>query len=52
MSERQEHKKRYSARIAWAFAVDAWLKREPSAIHIFKHRKWKKEQPKLEDYLK
>ncbi len=51
MSERQEHKKRFNAKVAWCRAFEEWLRNEPSMFRIFAWRKWKKQKPNVEDYL-
>lgn len=50
MSERQEHRKRLNARIAYAAAIERWAKNQPSRIQFFAVRRWLKEMPRKEDF--
>lgn len=46
MSERQEHRQRLNARIAYAAAIERWAKNQPSRIRFFAVRRWLKEMPR------
>lgn len=50
MSERQEHRKRLNARIAYAAAIERWAKNQPPRIRFFAVRRWLKEMPRKEDF--
>lgn len=50
MSERQEHRQRLNARIAYAAAIERWAKNQPSRIRFFAVRRWLKEMPRKEDF--
>lgn len=50
MSEKQEHRKRLNARIAYASAIERWAQRCPAVIRFFAIRRWLKEMPKKEDF--
>ena len=45
MSERQEKKRRYNARLEYISHFEKWLESEPPMIRIFAWRKWKKNRP-------
>lgn len=45
MSERREHKNRYNQKLEYIARFYNWLDDEPSMIHIFRWRKWKKARP-------
>lgn len=45
MSERQEHKKRYNARLAFIADFEKWLNREPPLHRFIQWHRWKKERP-------
>lgn len=50
MSEKQEHRRRLNARIAYAAAIERWAQRCPAVIRFFAVRRWLKEMPKKEDF--
>ena len=50
MSERQEHRQRLNARIAYAAAIERWAKNQPPRIRFFAIRRWLKEMPRREDF--
>lgn len=50
MSERQEHRQRLNARIAYAAAIERRAKNQPSRIRFFAVRRWLKEMPRREDF--
>lgn len=50
MSERQEHRKRLNARIAYAAAIERWAQKQPSRIRFFAVRRWLKEMPRKEAF--
>ena len=50
MSERQEHRQRLNARIAYAAAIERWAKNQPPRIRLFAVRRWLKEMPRKEDF--
>lgn len=50
MSERQEHRQRLNARIAYAAAIERWARNQPSRIRFFAVRRWLKEMPRREDF--
>lgn len=50
MSERQEHRQRLNARIAYAAAIERWAKNQPPRIRFFAVRRWLKEMPRKEDF--
>lgn len=50
MSERQEHRQRLNARIAYAATIERWAKNQPSRIRFFAVRRWLKEMPRKEDF--
>lgn len=52
MSEKQEHKKRFNAKVRWVREFEKWLASEPSMLRIFAWHKWKKAKPNLEDFIK
>ncbi len=52
MSEKQEKRKRFNAKLRYIHDFESWMNREPNKLRIFAHRKWKKEMPKFNDYLK
>lgn len=45
MSERQEKKKRYFARLAYIAAFDKWMAAEPPLITLVRWHRWKKARP-------
>lgn len=49
MSERQEHRQRLNARIAYAAAIERWAKNQPPRIRFFAVRRWLKEMPRKEN---
>lgn len=51
MSEKQEKRRRYNIKLAYAAALDAWLRREPPMILFWRWRKWLKERPVLDEWL-
>lgn len=51
MSERQEKKRRYNARLEYISHFDKWLESEPPMIRIFAWRKWKKNRPIYKEEL-
>lgn len=50
MSERQEHRQRLNARIAYAAAIERWAKNQPSRIRFFAVIRWLKEMPRKENF--
>mgnify|MGYP007061822023 FL=1 len=50
MSERQQHRQRLNARIAYAAAIERWAKNQPLRIRFFAVRRWLKEMPRKEDF--
>nr|DAI47449.1 MAG TPA: hypothetical protein [Caudoviricetes sp.] len=50
MSERQEHRQRLNARIAYAAAIERWAKNQPPRIRFFAVRRWLKEMPRKENF--
>lgn len=50
MSEKQEHRRRFNARIAYAAAIERWAQGCPAVIRFFAIRRWLKEMPKKEDF--
>lgn len=52
MSERQEHRKRLNAKIAYAAAIERWAKNQPSRIRFFAVIRWLKEMPRKENFYK
>ena len=50
MSERQEHRRRLNARIAYAAAIERWAKNQPLPIRLFAIRRWLKEMPRKENF--
>lgn len=52
MSEKQEHRKRWQAKVRYAHDFDKWLRSEPPMLMIFSWLRWKKERPVLEEYAK
>lgn len=50
MSERQEHRQRLNAKIAYVVAIERWAKNQPSRIRFFAVRRWLKEMPRREDF--
>lgn len=50
MSEKQEHRRRFNARIAYAAAIERWAQKQPSRILFFAVRRWLKEMPRKEDF--
>lgn len=45
MSERQEKKRRYNARLEFIVRFNAWLESEPPMILFWRWRKWKDARP-------
>lgn len=50
MSERQEHRQRLNARIAYAAAIERWAKNQPPRIRFFAVRRWLREMPRKENF--
>ena len=48
MSEKQEKKCRYNARLEYIARFDSWLESEPPMILFRKWRKWKKQRPQYD----
>ena len=51
MSEKQMHRKRWQAKVCFAYDMGEWLRKEPPMWKIFSWHSWKKERPRFEDYV-
>lgn len=45
MSEKQEHRRRYLARLQWIAEFNKWLDREPARLFLWRWHRWKKQRP-------
>jgi len=52
MSESRESKRRYIQRMAFIRAFEDWIRREPPVILFWRHIKWKKSRPVVQDFYK
>lgn len=50
MSEKQEKRRRYQARLQYIRDVEWWRAREPKKIFIFAWLHWKKQKPERSRY--
>lgn len=49
MSEKQEHRRRFEARLRYLARFEAWLAAEPPMWKIFSWVRWKSSRPQLEE---
>lgn len=47
MSAKQEHRKRYNLKIAYAHEVELWARKEPPRWRLIAWRKWLNSRPTI-----
>lgn len=52
MSERQEKRLRYNARLEYIAEFTKWLDRKPPRMFFLRWHKWKRQRPVFQDILK
>lgn len=52
MSEKQEKRRRCNRKLAYIAAFDVWCQREPPMILFWRWRKWLKDRPVFDEWLK